>query len=392
MAAILQTSTAEAQAPCNCRTCRRAQKWERWTRNVDAGLQKVAGAANAQSTRLGCESFAPGALGEECLKATRILTQFSTAPAPTKTKTEGGAMQTTKPAHHPIHIPQSTLESAIAVAVFTTGRLGLGHISASSGSGLLIRRNQSDGKWGYPSAIRTVSFGAGPLAAGAEVSDRVYTIHTTEALELFLNGQFHLGPEAVLALGPHGGGAGLSFSGRWPAKKPALRERIAAMRGLAAHTSSNQAQEKSNNEARQQGAAEINEKAAVVDVQEFELVNEKDPLLAKEIETSAPPTNTKSRDNAAHHNPAHRDAIDNLRESLQQPVYCYMRSAGLYAGLQGEGTVILDRADANEEFYGRAVFAPEQEGAQNMTVALSEEKQAAVEGLWRALGRGEGHA
>jgi lipid-binding SYLF domain-containing protein len=38
-----------------------------------------------------------------------------------------------------------------------------------------------------------------------------------------------------------------------------------------------------------------------------------------------------------------------------KPVYSYMKSRGLYGGLQADGTVILQRPDANAAFYGRKV-------------------------------------
>jgi lipid-binding SYLF domain-containing protein len=36
-----------------------------------------------------------------------------------------------------------------------------------------------------------------------------------------------------------------------------------------------------------------------------------------------------------------------------KPVYSYMKSRGLYAGLQVDGTVVVERRDENERFYGR---------------------------------------
>lgn len=39
------------------------------------------------------------------------------------------------------------------------------------------------------------------------------------------------------------------------------------------------------------------------------------------------------------------------------PMFSYSRSKGLYAGMSLEGTVLVERKDANKEFYGQAIPA-----------------------------------
>lgn len=42
-----------------------------------------------------------------------------------------------------------------------------------------------------------------------------------------------------------------------------------------------------------------------------------------------------------------------------KPVYAYIKSRGLYAGVQVDGTIIVERNDENAAFYGRKVTTPE---------------------------------
>ncbi|KAK0710503.1 hypothetical protein B0T21DRAFT_78285 [Apiosordaria backusii] len=48
-----------------------------------------------------------------------------------------------------------------------------------------------------------------------------------------------------------------------------------------------------------------------------------------------------------------------LREAIGKPVYSYVKSHGVYAGVQISGTVILSRDTANAKFYGRPVTVQE---------------------------------
>ncbi|KAH8803256.1 hypothetical protein F5884DRAFT_804911 [Xylogone sp. PMI_703] len=46
-------------------------------------------------------------------------------------------------------------------------------------------------------------------------------------------------------------------------------------------------------------------------------------------------------------------------KKARKPVFAYMKSRGLYAGLQVDGTIIVERNDENAAFYGRKVTVPE---------------------------------
>ncbi|KAH8884952.1 DUF500-domain-containing protein [Thozetella sp. PMI_491] len=48
-------------------------------------------------------------------------------------------------------------------------------------------------------------------------------------------------------------------------------------------------------------------------------------------------------------------AVEGAVGKSTKPVYSYMRSRGLYGGVQADGTVILQRPDANHDFYKRKV-------------------------------------
>jgi hypothetical protein len=50
-------------------------------------------------------------------------------------------------------------------------------------------------------------------------------------------------------------------------------------------------------------------------------------------------------------------AMSPIYESLRQPVYSYIRPRGIYIGLQINGAVITERAEANAAFYGAPVTA-----------------------------------
>ncbi|KAI9852599.1 MAG: hypothetical protein M1838_000253 [Thelocarpon superellum] len=49
--------------------------------------------------------------------------------------------------------------------------------------------------------------------------------------------------------------------------------------------------------------------------------------------------------------------LDSEVHKRQQPVFSYLKSRGLYAGVQIDGTVVIERADENERFYGEKIKA-----------------------------------
>lgn len=48
---------------------------------------------------------------------------------------------------------------------------------------------------------------------------------------------------------------------------------------------------------------------------------------------------------------------DGKWKQLDQPVFAYLKSRGLYAGVQVDGTVIIERSNENERFYAQAIRA-----------------------------------
>jgi len=58
-----------------------------------------------------------------------------------------------------------------------------------------------------------------------------------------------------------------------------------------------------------------------------------------------------------------------------EPVWSYIKSRGLYAGVQADGTVIVARPDANAEFYGRRGITVEQ-------ILAGDVPRRGPEGMW----------
>ncbi|KAJ1651221.1 hypothetical protein IWQ61_008167 [Dispira simplex] len=57
--------------------------------------------------------------------------------------------------------------------------------------------------------------------------------------------------------------------------------------------------------------------------------------------------------------PIGRNAEGNVAVGHAAPIYSYSKTRGLFAGVSIEGTVIIERKDANAKFYGRKVSAKE---------------------------------
>ncbi|EEA24473.1 DUF500 domain protein [Talaromyces marneffei ATCC 18224] len=51
--------------------------------------------------------------------------------------------------------------------------------------------------------------------------------------------------------------------------------------------------------------------------------------------------------------------LDSEVHKRQAPIWTYMKSRGLYAGVQVDGTIIIERTDENARFYGRKISAHE---------------------------------
>lgn len=262
---------------------RTEHNWTQKFQKFDKFAIKIATPISRKAVGLGCEPFVPLPIDQECQKAARIVKRFSynlgkdtrePLSADATNHEEAPRSHTTSATPHIVTIPPCVIADAVGLIIFTTGRLGAGHLSGSTGSGVLITRRDNR-EWGTPIPIQAYSLGGGPIAFGAEVTDRVYVLNNQSALDLFKNARFELGPEVVLAAGPYGGGGGVTFSGM-----------------------------SSNAQADQNGISQ------------------------QGLSTGC---------SCGHH----KGAFQGLRKSLAQPVYCYMRSRGLYAGLQAEGTIFV---------------------------------------------------
>ncbi|KAM7215580.1 hypothetical protein V8F06_009047 [Rhypophila decipiens] len=317
----------------------------KWQKRLEDLVHTVAIPLNSLATGRGCESFMPMSMEEEFAKAARILRSFAYHPS---SSTDISSKS------HLITIPPSSIVSAVGVVVFTTGRLGLSRLSGSTGSGLLItRQDQTQDNdaptagWNYPLAIQTHGVGIGPLALGFDVSDRVYLIRSRETLDKIMNkGRFIVGPEVVLAVGKWGGGAGLTFSASYNEVRDSVekgkKEVIARTRGLI------QEQEAQRGDwgcehcqkCRQHGDGKIiqDEKSD----EPIKAADEKHPLIDVDQPVQQPVEPADI--------PTASQTAQGPGKAAHPPIQCYMRSHGLYAGLQAEGTVFSDRR-INGGFY-----------------------------------------
>ncbi|KAK3314453.1 hypothetical protein B0H66DRAFT_535368 [Apodospora peruviana] len=370
-----QASTETEHVHCDCHriSTRHQQKWQKLQTGLEFLSQKIAYPLNSAATNRGCESFVPLSMEEECAKAARILRSFSSDQTNDNNT-----------------IPHSALSSAIGILIITTGRLGLSRLSGSTGSGvLLVRREDTDtGEWGLPAAIQTHGIGLGPINIGFAVSDRVYLIRTREATLDLLDKKkgFTLGPEAVLAAGSWGtvGGAGMTFSGSLQGVAETIMKRKEEMKRRKrerrqrkwakwakwsgscecqcnhhhhmAAAARGQVQSEETQQYGDDGAKFVDEKSALLLAEAVIVENDHADwgdakVKEEEVETkpaAVPAVNTESS-RGSETKPGSGSAFD-------RPVHCYLRSYGLYAGLQAEGTIFTERADENARFYGTASF------------------------------------
>jgi len=113
-------------------------------------------------------------------------------------------------------VPRKLLEVCSGVALLNTAQAGF-VVSASGGTGVVMRRDESTGKWSPPSAIGVGGVGFG-LVFGADVKD-ILIVLIDEASVKALSGeaQVKLGGQMGVAVGPIGreveGGFNLSNKG-----------------------------------------------------------------------------------------------------------------------------------------------------------------------------------
>lgn len=207
-----------------------------------------------------------------------------------------------------VTIPPKVISKAVGLAIFTTLRAGF-QVSGATGSGVLIAR-LPDGSWSPPSGIQVHSLGGG-FSIGVDIYDCVCVINSQEALAAFMNTRVSLGSDLAVVAGPYGAGGAVDFGtavqrGRDDAGKKTNASGVAS--GLPQQTS-------------------VPGGAGSPD-------GERPDALKPGVSDS------KRRSPSA---------------SAFKPVFSYVKSRGFYAGIQIDGTVVVERKEANAAFYGAVV-------------------------------------
>lgn len=198
-----------------------------------------------------------------------------------------------------VTIPPKVISRALGLAIFTTLRAGF-QFSGATGSGILVAR-LPNGSWGPPSAIQVHSVGGG-FQIGLDIYDCVCVINTKEALAAFTKTRASLGSDLAVVAGPYGAGGAIDF-GAAVDDRSAKREKAAASPGP-----------------------------------------EPDTLSAKPQSQTLQPGEEPAKGKRS-----------SLSASAFKPVFSYVKSRGFYAGIQVDGTVVVERKDANAAFYGAQV-------------------------------------
>lgn len=162
------------------------------------------------------------------------------------------------------------------------------NVTGATGSGILIARLE-DGSWGPPSGIQVHSVGGG-FTIGVDIYDCVCVINSKEALAAFSNTRVSLGSDLAVTAGPYGAGGAMEVAHGLPERKPS--------------------------------ASGTTPPPGPVDAAQ-----------------TLKPEDKKS----------HRRS---LSANAFKPVFSYVKSRGFYAGIRVDGTVVVERKEANAAFYG----------------------------------------
>lgn len=84
-------------------------------------------------------------------------------------------------------------------------------LGGSGGSGVLLVRDESSGKWSGP-AFYTMGSASLGFQAGASAAEMVMLVHSQKALDSLYANKLKLGADASVAVGPKGIGAGASIT------------------------------------------------------------------------------------------------------------------------------------------------------------------------------------
>ncbi|KAF7542292.1 hypothetical protein G7Z17_g11706 [Cylindrodendrum hubeiense] len=283
-----------------------------WSERFSNLGMKAAAPINSLAHMLGSQSFLPETLDKECDKAASILRTFckkgvyadpsssgpptSTDPKATETNDDIIDPTKNKPKNRVIvTIPPKVISKAVGLAIFTTLRAGF-NVSGATGSGILIAR-LPDGSWGPPSGIQVHSVGGG-FSIGLDIYDCVCVINSREALAAFTNTRVSLGTDLAVVAGPYGAGGAVEFGKAVENREGRKGKDKDSKEGKTAEASDNQLK---------------------------------------------PETDPKSKRRS-------------LSASGFKPVFSYVKSRGFYAGIQIDGTVVVERKEANAAFYGGPVL------------------------------------
>ncbi|KAJ4131394.1 hypothetical protein NW768_005579 [Fusarium equiseti] len=284
-----------------------------WSERFSALGMKAAAPINNLAHKFGSQSFLPETLEKECDKAASILKSFckngvyadpdsSQVPTSTDPKAEATNDKIIDPTKEKpkervlVNIPPKVIAKAQGLAIFTTLRAGYA-FSGATGSGVLISR-LPDGSWGPPSGIQVHSVGAG-FMIGLDIYDCVCVINSREALNAFAKTRVALGSDLAVVAGPYGAGGAVEIGTAMDAKK--------------------------SKEAKDEEAP------------------------------PKPPRPTEDNQNLKPDEDEKKKKRRSLSASGFKPVFSYVKSRGFYAGIQVDGTVVVERKDANAAFYGERV-------------------------------------
>lgn len=185
--------------------------------HISKAAQQTGEQISAGVNKIGANSPIPGSLEDECIKATKILSEF--VGKEHKDKFEN-------------FIPPRVFKNAKGLAIFSVMKAGF-LWSGRAGSGLVLAR-KSDGVWGAPSAIGVagMSFGA---QLGAELTDIIIVLNTEEAVKAFASGgNVTLGGSLSITAGPVGAGTEGSIAADFDNRKVASMFSYAKSKGLFA--------------------------------------------------------------------------------------------------------------------------------------------------------------
>ena len=232
------------------------------------------------------------------------------------------------------------------------------------------------------------SLGAG-FVAGLDLYDCVVVINSREALDAFYRTRVSLGSDLSVAAGPWGAGGMIDWGlpksgerrqssegrysgeGRHHGRKPG-KEEVGSGKP-ASHPADFPPNNNSNNNNNYYSGP------APAATNQAQPQGPGGPGAAQAPNMSVPGSGHKQERKPSP-----------FRDAIRRPVYSYVKSRGLYAGWQIDGTVITERKDANATFYGDRVSAEHILRGEVRGHSGKEAWSTAAHGLFDILRRAEG--